>query len=212
MHKYIYACVMLTVIPGLVPAPLNWDASYIVFGTQCAILATCWCLSTPYTNLRLKSLLAAFSAFSWLDVALYPVRYLMPPYIVYSVEVAIAFIFLLYIYNKWYSFRSEPLEDEFLFVVSKKPSSFIELIVSIFCSEPSGGFSVYAKDWYHFRKKSGTIEKADGCVLKELADDYVFHSVCRLEKRHTERLESMIGLKWTPFRNCISEFKSFDRG
>lgn len=213
VHRLIFVAILLPLIPMIVPYPYTWDAGHISYSLQCSILALLATMSTPYTKLRLKSLLAAFCAFSWLDVALYPLRYLMAPYIVYAVEVAIAFIFLLYIYNKWYDSRSEPLDDEHLFIVSKSVNSWKELLVSLFCSNPQGGFSIYAKgNWYHYRKRNGVIEKTNGDVLKSLASNYIFQSYRLANLHDIKRLESMVGDKWTPLKNCITEFRSLDRG
>lgn len=167
----------------------------------------------PYTNLRLKSLLAAFTAFSALDVLLYPVRYLMAPYIVYGCEVSIALVFLIYIYNKWYNQDCDVLDDDHLFIVSKRVNGLKPLVVSMFSADPQGGFGVYANgNWYHFRKSTGVIEKTNGDVLRALSNNYTFQAVGLAEHKDIERLDSMVGQRLTPFTNCITEFRRFDRG
>lgn len=213
LYKIVFCCIFATLIPYLVPMPYNWDVGNVIMLSQAACMAFLATRLCPYSRLRLKSLLAAFTAFSVLDVVLYPVRFLMAPYIVYACEVVTAFIFLLYIHNKWYNSRSEPLDDEHLFLVSKRVSNLKELILSMVCDNPQGGFSIYAGgEWYHYRKTRGVIEKTSGEVLKSLASNYVVQSLRLANIHDINRLESMVGLKWTPFKNCITEFKSFDRG
>lgn len=213
VHKIVILCALISIVPHLIPWPYSWDAMYFVCMSQAACMASLALRLCPYSQLRLKSLLAAFTAFSVLDVALYPVRYLMAPYIVYAVEVCAAFIFMLWIHNRWYNSRSDPLDDEHIFIVSRKVSNTKELIVSLFCSQPSGGFSIYARgNWYHFRKRTGIVEKTNGEVLKSLSSAYLIQSMGLADDDDIERLDAMVGGSWSYFDNCVSKFMAFDRG
>lgn len=208
VRKILVLVVLLPLLPMAVPYPYTWDAGHLSYAIQATCMAFLAYRLTPYTRLHLKSLLAAFTAFSVLDVALYPSRYLMAPYIVYGLEVCVAFIFLLYIHHKFYNIINDDLDDKHIFMVAAKPHNLRQLVVSMFCQMPIGGVGVYAGgNWYHYRRKSCQLEKTTSNVFRAVASNYHIIEIGPNSDRAIARLDAIVGIKWTPTRNCITQLR-----
>lgn len=208
MHKLIIILAIVPLIPMVVPEPFDWDAGNVVLMSSCALLSFGWSKSTPYTDLRLKSLLLAFSMFSALDVLLYPVRYLMAPYIVYALEVCAVFIFLLYIQNKWYNRASDDLDDEHFFSIETRPRNLAHQVVSWFTKNATGGVGVLAgEDFYHYRRKTWMLEKSGREHLEKNLHKYLIIRHGPLNRSYKDLLDKEVGTKWTLVRNCMTVLK-----
>ena len=198
----------MALIPIFTPYPYNWDVAFYVYGLQISILSFVASTFLDMTRLRLKSLLLAFSLFSALDVALYPVRYLTAPYIVYAIEVAYAFLFLLYIQNKWYDAPSDELDMDHVFLVQVKPTTFLQHILSLFMPTPTAGVGIYARDeWFHYRKKSRKVEMTDGAKLRYSKDRYLIIQCQPVDAFTYHHLTSLVGSRWSLMRNCLTQLR-----
>jgi hypothetical protein len=204
----VFACLLLALAPQLFPYPYDWEAHLIARNITIALLSFVASSFLDFSQLRLKSLLLAFSFFSAIDVAFYPFRYAVAPYIVYALEVAYAFLFMLYIQNKWYDQPSDELDMDHVFLVLNKPTSFLQHLLSLVMPQPTAGVGIYARnEWFHYRKKTRLVEMTSGDTLRHRKDNYLIIQCQPVDAFTFHHLTSLVGSRWSLMRNCLTQLR-----
>lgn len=195
---------LLPVLPGLA-TDLVWyiaDVSRAV--GMAATLALCATL-TPWRMLRLKCLFAALCGYYISDAALCGAWYAwqIPSILISSAIQGLSFLLAgIYYWMRSYDQPSDHLEHGYLFSVRHIPSNTQDFLISMSgLYGPDGGYSLYANG-YLYKFSSGRLIRRKVSTLPAIS--YHVTRGAKLDPDLISRLDSMIGMRWSLNKNCLT--------
>lgn len=195
---------LLTFLP--VPAAeFAWQAADTLRAVgMSATLGLCVTL-TPWRNLRLKCLLAATCGYYLSDIALCALWYWLriPSPIVSGIIQGISFsVAGLFYWYRSYHQPSDDLEPGRLFCVRHIPCNPQDFLISLFgIYGPDGGYSLFA-DGYLYKFANGRLVRRKVTALPSISYHVIRGS--KVTPEMIGELDSMIGMRWTWRKNCLT--------
>lgn len=169
-----------------------------------ATLALCVTL-TPWRDLRLKCLLAAICGYYLSDIALCALWYWLrvPSPIISGIIQGTSFsVAGLFYWYRSYQQPSDSLEIGRLFCVRHIPCSPQDFLISLFgIYGPDGGYSLFI-DGYLYKFSSGQLVRRKVTTLPAISYHVIRGS--RATPEMIGELDSMIGMRWTWRKNCLT--------
>lgn len=208
MKKTLLLLVSITVLHLLVrlsPDEFAWDVYSIVKQIESSLLVLYSISLISYRQLAIKSILAAWFITEVVDIFNYlfwlafdnKIAYL------YIIKAILSMSWLLYIWFRNYDRVNDLLDEEHFFLVSIRPNSLQDFILSLI-KEPVAGGGIYAKGvFFHYRK--GELQTHDRKYIERLGNKYRIRRIRRIDPDRLLILDSLLGSKygkWSLLYNC----------
>ncbi|MNQ77174.1 hypothetical protein D3C85_920330 [compost metagenome] len=195
---------LLAVLPGLA-TDVYWYITDVLRPIgMAAALALCATL-IPWRMLRLKCLLAALCGYYISDVivcATWYVWHFPSPVAAFIIQGAGFLAAAIHYWMRSYDQPSDHLEHGYLFSVRHIPSNTQDFMISMSgLYGPDGGYSLYANG-YLYKFSSGRLIRRK--VLTLPAISYHVTRGAKLDPDLISRLDSMIGMRWSLNKNCLT--------
>lgn len=195
---------LLTFLPVPV-AEFAWQAADTLRAVgMSATLGLCVTL-TPWRNLRLKCLLAAICGYYLSDIVLCALWYWLripSPIISGIVQGASFSVAGLFYWYRSYQQPSDRLEPGYLFCVRHIPCTPQDFLISLFGVYGSdGGYSLFA-DGHLYKFSNGRLVRRKVTTLPAISYHVIRGS--RTTPEMIGELDSMIGMRWTWRKNCLT--------
>ena len=185
----------------LTPDGLKWQAHDAEMHIN-LVLAIAYCIYvTSYREIDKKCAL-----FAWLGFEI--VSMFQSIIFVFGISISrnilpfeiLASVFFVYFYAfRSYSHKSDEIDDEHIFLCRKKPKTVQGVLLSMLTPSAMGGVGVFYKgSIYHF--SAGVLTKNRFTNN----DNYVVTRLYRPTITTIDKLEGLIGTKWTIRQNCLT--------
>lgn len=169
-----------------------------------AALGLCATL-TPWRMLRLKCLLAALCGYYISDAVVSATWYAWSfpsPIAAFIVQGAGFLLAAIYYWRRSYDQPSDHLEHGYLFSVRHIPSNIQDFLISMSgLYGPDGGYSLYANG-YLYKFSGGQLIRRKVSTLPAIS--YHVTRGAKLDPALISRLDSMIGMRWSLNKNCLT--------
>lgn len=169
-----------------------------------AAFALCVTL-TPWRNLRLKCLLAAFCGYYISDAVVCFGWYALgwPEPIPAAAIQGLGFSAAGLVYwVRSYGQSSDEIEPGYLYCVRRIPATAQDFAISLACAYgPDGGYSLYA-DGYLYKYSSGRLVRRKVSSLPSIS--YHVQRGARTTPGLIKSLDELVGARWTWRKNCLT--------
>lgn len=159
----------------------------------------------PWTNLRLKCLLAALAAYYASDIVLCLLWYALgvpSPLITLLVQGGVFLGAALIYAMRSYQMPSDELKPGYLYCVRKIPSNTQDMLISMATSYgPDGAYSLYI-DGHVYKFAAGRLVKRKVSQLP--SNSYHVIRGGKIDQKLKDRLDSLVGIKWSLKKNCLT--------
>lgn len=160
---------------------------------------------TPWRMLRLKCLLAAICGYYISDAVVCATWYIwnFPSPISALIIQGVSFLAAgVFYWKRSYNQPSDHLEHGYLFSVRHIPSNTQDFLISMSgLYGPDGGYSLYANG-YLYKFSSGRLIRRKVSTLPAIS--YHVTRGAKLDPDLISRLDSMIGMRWSLNKNCLT--------
>lgn len=169
-----------------------------------AALALCVTL-TPWRMLRLKCLLAAMCGYFISDAIVCATWYIWhfpSPIAAMVIQGLGLMLAAVYYWRRSYDQPSDHPEHGYLFSVRHIPSNAQDFLISMSgLYGPDGGYSLYANG-YLYKFSAGQLIRRKVSTLPAIS--YHVTRGAKLDPALISRLDSMIGMRWSLNKNCLT--------
>lgn len=196
---------LASALPDLVGPELQWQVSDTLrAATAAAALGLCVSL-VPWGQLRIKCVCAALCGYFVADTTLCVAWYLWrvpSPEIAAAAQGLAFFGAAAFYWRRSYTRPSAPLELGYLFCVRHIPTGPQDFLISLAVFfGPDGGLSLYA-DGYLYKFANGRLVRRKVTALPSISYHVIRGS--RTTPEIIGELDSMIGMRWTWRKNCLT--------
>lgn len=195
---------LLHLITVLADSSIVWQLRDGASGVLLVAVSFLWFSEIEKSKVRTRCL--AFSVFCYFSIDLFILAFsyagITKLYNYWSIlEVLIFSIGYLFIWIKSFDVNTIKLTDQKVFLLRKKPKSIQDLVIAIFsASGLYAGYSFYYKgNLYSYKRGIFVLSRVNESFVEEN------YHICQSKDLFPviERIEYMLGTKWTVFRNCI---------
>lgn len=195
---------LLALLPGP-DADLAWYAADVLRAIgMSAALALCATLA-PWRMFRLKCLFAAICGYYISDAIICASWYALnfPSPIVSAIIQGVSFVVVAsYYWRRSYDQPSDPLMRGYLYCVRHIPANTQDFLISLSgIYGPDGGYSLYANGFL-YKFSSGRLVRRKVSSLPAIS--YHVTRGAKLDDALISRLDSMIGMRWSLNKNCLT--------
>lgn len=195
---------LLPALPELATDTVWYVADVLRAVGMASAIALCATL-TPWHMLRLKCLLAALCGYYMSDAALCIAWYgwQIPSIPISSGIQGLSFLLAgIYYWHRSYDQPSDHLEHGYLFSVRHIPSNAQDFLISMSgLYGPDGGYSLYANGCL-YKFSDGQLIRRKVSTLPAIS--YHVTRGAKLDPDLISRLDSMIGMRWSLNKNCLT--------
>ena len=197
----IIACV----IAGKAHLFFNGDAEWHIYsvGLMAQNFVIC---SVIYSMIGYKEVAAKWLAFMLclfpiIEIALFLID--ESYFLIALVAGAVSIAWILYATFRRYTLPSDEMTDDFVYIIAKRPNSFITFLASI-VGTPFGRYSYYCKGvvYYYHRDRFKKIS-ADQFPM-DMEESTILKTNIPATHREIENLNNAVGSKWSLFNNCLT--------
>lgn len=186
-------------------ADLAWNIADVLRAVgMSATLGLCVTL-TPWRMLRLKCFLAAFCGYYISDTIVCATWYAWnwpSPISILAIQGAGFLIAATYYWRRSYAQPSDALEHGYLYSVRHIPNNVQDFFISLSgLHGPDGAYSLYANGFL-YKYSSGRLVRRKVSTLPVIS----YHAMrgAKADAALIDKLDSLIGSKWTWRNNCIT--------
>lgn len=195
---------LLPALPDLA-TDLVWYVADTLRAVGMAVTIALCATLTPWHMLRLKCLLAALCGYYISDAVLCVAWYgwQIPSIPISSGIQGLSFLLAgIYYWHRSYDQPSDHLEHGYLFSVRHIPSNTQDFLISMSgLYGPDGGYSLYANG-YLYKFSCGQLIRRKVSTLPAIS--YHVTRGAKLDPDLISRLDSMIGMRWSLNKNCLT--------
>lgn len=186
-------------------AELAWYAVDVIRAVgMAAALAICATL-TPWRNLRIKCLFAAFCGYYISDAIVclgwYAAGWPDPLWTAIIQGSTFAIVAAVYATRSYHQ-PSDEIADGYLYCVRRIPARPQDFLISLSCMHgPNGGYSLYANG-YLYKYSSGRLARRKVSSVPSIG-----YHICRgskIDESVMSELDSLIGAQWSWRNNCLT--------
>lgn len=195
---------LLAVFPDRASDFVWYAADVLRAVSMAATIGLCATL-TPWRMLRLKCLLAALCGYYISDAIVSASWYAWSfpsPIAAFVIQGAGFLLAGIYYWHRSYDQPSDHLEHGYLFSVRHIPSNAQDFLISMSgLYGPDGGYSLYANG-YLYKFSGGQLIRRKVSTLPAIS--YHVTRGAKLDPALISRLDSMIGMRWSLNKNCLT--------
>lgn len=181
-----------------------WQLGSVFDSLNIAVAVTLGAVLFPFERLRGKSIVAALAVVTWLEVLYLLLHYSvgLNAYNTWLLGQLVAFVSVtaFYWFRPYYS-PSDPLDDQHLFLLSRKPHTaqgFFLSMLGFFGAY--GGFALYARGLiYSYR--NGILRAVP--YSPSVSDTYHIRRGGLITSSEQAELSALIGARWSVRENCL---------
>lgn len=207
MGRSLFACLLLSQLSrllaeSLAPKGFQWQWHDASMHLAVCLLVGMIAWMVPYRRIGVKCMALAWLAFeiiSLMESALHAGGIPSPAYIL-KAQVALAILL-----SAWYLMRApwptgDTLDDAQLFVCRLKPKCVQDVLLAMMGRAALGGIAIYCRGYlWHFQH--GVLVKSRGFSRRYR---YVAFALGVPAASTIATLDSMVGARWSPVRNCVT--------
>lgn len=181
----------------------RFTENYFIIGLLMNLSFSLMCLfaytQIDYKQIRLKTLAFSFFLFNGFNDLFNSINCItkFPEHPFFVAECIIFILIFSHIIFKGYQYESDIYNNDGVYVVFKKPTSYTDFIITCLLFPVSSTSIIVDGDWYGYRR---------GCSFKMLpyikSKDNIYIKLNINKHQVYSRLNSMIGAKWKPWGNC----------
>jgi hypothetical protein len=199
----VVACAIIGQLHFLFNGDASWDVFVLGLMAEAFILSLLLYRKYDYADLKNKYMSFIMCMFPLIQGFLFiikdPVKYAMA----FGILVTCSVVWFLYAVMRPYSRESDPLDDEYVYKVAKRPNSFVTFLVAM-GREAFGRYSYYHSGTVFFYQKDIFLQKEFDNYIKA-DEEYI---IIRTNKRATpevkDKLFKRCGSKWSLRNNCLT--------
>ena len=177
----------------------EWDAYSMGFMLQQLIVCIVIYSLISYRDIEAKTLSFLMCLFPLIEIGVFLSG---EGYLLAALIAAIASIsWILYATFRRYTLSSDELKDDFVYIIAKRPNSFITFLASI-VGTPFGRYSYYCDGYvYYYHRDRFKKISPDRYPMEEST---ILKTNIPATDREIENLNNAVGSKWSLFNNCLT--------
>lgn len=195
----IVACIIISKAHLFFGGDNEWYAYSVGLMAQNFVICLVIYSMIGYKDVAAKWLSFMLCVFPIIEIALFLTdeSYFLIAFVAGSASIA----WILYASFRRYTLSSDELTSDFVYIIAKRPNSFITFLASI-AGTPFGRYSYYCKGivYYYHRDRFKKIS-ADSYPMEEST---ILKTNIPATVREIENLNNAVGSKWSLFNNCLT--------